>query len=72
MSKKKFALSEATVGDIMDLHTILTGELQDLQDEYDNKSADWQISDEGTEIGAWLEELGNLTDDLEKLINSDK
>jgi hypothetical protein len=60
-----FRLSKETRDALSEARSALEQDLLDQRDAFDERSDRWRESDAGTNVEAWLDELGSLVGDLE-------
>lgn len=62
-----WALSDETKKKIAELQSDLDGELETLRGKFDGKSERWQNGDLGLDVGAWLDELDYVAEQLQDM-----
>ena len=65
----KFKLSKETASALSELTSMLSGEIQDHRDNFDERSDAWQNGDAASEVTSWLDELESVLDALESVDN---
>ena len=64
---RKFGFNPDTLEALDNLRAMLTDELNEHRENFDERNEKWQESDPGLSAGGWLDELEELVDLLDRL-----